>query len=199
MSTTNHDRHHAAIRGTLAQGAGEAPDASAIADATLNTWRRMADRLVPVIGARGVDALFSRSLHVTSKTFPWLAMAGNDGSNAALMTDLKARLADQETAAAAEASHALLVNLTELLTTLIGASLTERLLTPVWLQRYIEIESRLKRVMAVVKVRGSAHSNELRQFEITAEGIIIGDTVLDYEGLLGGQPMRTPAASGTIA
>ena len=93
----------------------------------------MADRLAPVIGARGVDALFSRSLHVTSKTFPWLAMAGNDGNSAALLASLKVRLAGQETAAAAEASDALLVNFTELLATLIGESLTERLLAPVWL------------------------------------------------------------------
>jgi circadian clock protein KaiC len=54
-------------------------------------------------------------------------------------------------------------------------------------ERYIEIESRFKRVMAVVKVRGSAHSNELRQFEITDAGIIIGDPVQDYEGLLSGR------------
>ena len=127
---------HEAIRRTLAQGAGEAPDASAIAEATLNTWQQVADRLAPVIGARGVDALFSRSLHVTSKTFPWLAMAGNDGNDgnsAALLASLKARLAGQETAAAAEASHALLVNFTELLATLIGESLTDRLLAPVWM------------------------------------------------------------------
>ena len=64
-------------------------------------------------------------------------------------------------------------------------------------QRYIEVESRLKRVMAVVKVRGSAHSNELRQFEITDKGIVIGDPMLDYEGLLSGQPRRAPA-SGPI-
>jgi circadian clock protein KaiC len=55
-------------------------------------------------------------------------------------------------------------------------------------ERYIEIESRLKRVMAVVKVRGSAHSNELRLFEITDAGIIIGEPVQDYEGLLSGRP-----------
>jgi circadian clock protein KaiC len=48
--------------------------------------------------------------------------------------------------------------------------------------------------MAVVKVRGSAHSNELRQFEITDEGIVIGNPVLGFEGLLSGQPMRTPAS-----
>ena len=117
----------------LAQSAGEAPDASAIAEATLSTWRQVMDQLAPVIGARGVDALFSRSLHVTSKAFPWLAMAGNDGNGAARLASLKARLAGQETAAAAEASHTLLVNFTELLATLIGASLTERLLAPVWL------------------------------------------------------------------
>ena len=132
MSTTSNDLHHEAIRRTLAQGAGEAPDASVIAEATLNTWRQVTDRLAPVIGARGVDALFSRSLHVTSKTFPWLAMAGNDGNSAALLAGLKLRLAGQETAAAAQASYSLLVNFTELLATLIGASLTERLLAPVW-------------------------------------------------------------------
>lgn len=55
-------------------------------------------------------------------------------------------------------------------------------------QRYIEVESRLQRVLAVVKVRGSAHSSEIRRYEISDDGIIIGDQVLDYEGILGGQP-----------
>ena len=57
-------------------------------------------------------------------------------------------------------------------------------------QRYIEIESHLQRVMAVVKVRGSAHSNAIRLFEITDDGILIGEPVRDFEGLLGGQPTR---------
>jgi circadian clock protein KaiC len=57
-------------------------------------------------------------------------------------------------------------------------------------QRYIEVDSCLKRVMAVVKVRASDHSNELRQFEITDAGLVIGDRMADYEGLLGGRPTR---------
>jgi len=128
---------HEAMRRTLAQGAGEAPNASAIAEATLNIWRQVATRLTPVIGVRGVDALFSRSLHVTSKTFPWLSMAGNDGNSNALLASLNVRLASQETAAAAEASDALLVTFTELLATLIGESLTDRLLVPVWVPRLL--------------------------------------------------------------
>jgi circadian clock protein KaiC len=59
-------------------------------------------------------------------------------------------------------------------------------------QRYIEVDSRLKRIMAVVKVRASDHSNELHLYEIDGDGIVVGDSLGQYEGLLGGQPkMRT--------
>lgn len=61
-------------------------------------------------------------------------------------------------------------------------------------QRYIEVESRLRRVMAVVKVRASAHSDQLREFTIRADGIHIGATLSDQEGLLGGRPTRKPHA-----
>jgi len=59
-------------------------------------------------------------------------------------------------------------------------------------QRYIEVESRLARVMAVVKVRASSHSSDLRQFEISAQGIVIGDRLVSWDGLLGGRPVRAP-------
>jgi circadian clock protein KaiC len=59
-------------------------------------------------------------------------------------------------------------------------------------QRYIEIDSRLLRVLAVVKVRDSAHSDELRLFSIDDDGIQIGDMLADQEGLLGGRPTRKP-------
>jgi len=55
-------------------------------------------------------------------------------------------------------------------------------------QRYIEVESRLRRVMAVVKVRASAHSDELREFRIDGDGIHVGATLPGQEGLLGGRP-----------
>ncbi len=60
-------------------------------------------------------------------------------------------------------------------------------------QRYLEVQSCLKRVMAVVKVRDSDHCKELREFEITESGIVIGDPILAYEGLLGGRPTRALA------
>ena len=57
-------------------------------------------------------------------------------------------------------------------------------------QRYIELDSCLRRVLAVVKVRGSRHSNELREFLINDDGIQVGQTLPDQEGLLGGRPTR---------
>ena len=57
-------------------------------------------------------------------------------------------------------------------------------------QRYIEVDSRLRRLMAVVKVRGSAHSDELREYSIGQDGIKIGEMLADREGLLGGRPSK---------
>ena len=56
------------------------------------------------------------------------------------------------------------------------------------MQRYIELNGQLRRMMGVVKVRGSAHSKDLRLFEITEEGIVLGETLGRYEGLLTGSP-----------
>jgi circadian clock protein KaiC len=57
-------------------------------------------------------------------------------------------------------------------------------------QRYVELDSRLERVMAVVKLRGSAHSTDLRLFRIDDEGIHLGERLIGYTGLLAGQPVR---------
>ncbi len=56
------------------------------------------------------------------------------------------------------------------------------------MQRYIELDSRLQRMMAVVKLRASHHSNELRLFHIDEDGIQLDGMLVDHEGLLGGRP-----------
>ena len=58
-------------------------------------------------------------------------------------------------------------------------------------QRYIEVDSRLQRMMAVVKIRASAHSSALHLFHIDDDGIKIDEMLVGYEGLLGGRPTRS--------
>ncbi len=55
-------------------------------------------------------------------------------------------------------------------------------------QRYIEIKSQFKRVISVVKVRGSNHSKDIRLFDITDDGIVIGNTLTNYDGIMTGSP-----------
>jgi hypothetical protein len=117
---------------TLGQRAGKLPDANATSEATAATWRLVEAQLVPVIGTRGLDVLFRRALHQTTTAFPWLAASVDRGGSAGPLPSLMACLATQHTAAAAAAAEALLLTFTELLTTLIGESLTERLLAPAW-------------------------------------------------------------------
>ena len=57
------------------------------------------------------------------------------------------------------------------------------------IQRYVEIDAQLKRAMAVVKVRSSPHSKDLRAYEISTDGeIVIGRALKGYRGLLTGRP-----------
>ena len=61
------------------------------------------------------------------------------------------------------------------------------------MQRYIEIAGQFKRAISVVKVRGSAHSKDIRLFDITEEGITIGETLSSYAGILTGRPKAQAA------
>jgi circadian clock protein KaiC len=57
------------------------------------------------------------------------------------------------------------------------------------MQRYVEIDGEIKRALAVVKVRSSQHSKELREYEISSEGgIVVGPPLKGYEGILTGTP-----------
>jgi circadian clock protein KaiC len=58
------------------------------------------------------------------------------------------------------------------------------------LMRYLELGGILRRMMTVIKVRGSDHSKDLRLYEVHAQGLAIGERVPLYEhGLLTANPM----------
>jgi len=132
MQTTDSHLLYKTIRMTLEHRARSLPDTNATPEAIAATWRLMEAQLAPVIGARGLDVLFRRAQHQTVTTFPWLAASVDRGGSTGPLPSLMACLATQHAAAAAEAACALLSTFTELLATLIGESLTERLLAPVW-------------------------------------------------------------------
>jgi circadian clock protein KaiC len=69
------------------------------------------------------------------------------------------------------------------------------------IQRYVEIEGQLRKVLAVVKMRGSSHSGDFRAYEITGNGVLLREGLRDYHGITTGVPTgrlqrRQPAYPG---
>jgi circadian clock protein KaiC len=58
--------------------------------------------------------------------------------------------------------------------------------------RYVEIDGQLRKVLMVVKMRGGNHSKDIREYIISARGlVIIKPRRTDYNGLTTGVPTRT--------
>jgi len=54
--------------------------------------------------------------------------------------------------------------------------------------RFVSINGQLRKMMVVIKMRRSAHSIDMREFEITPEGFVIGERLRGYRGLTTGVP-----------
>jgi len=58
--------------------------------------------------------------------------------------------------------------------------------------RYVEIDSQLRKVMVVIKMRGGNHSKDIREYVITDKGVVvIRPRSTEYDGLTTGIPERT--------
>lgn len=126
--STGAQRIEAALTRQVEAGA----DSEVIADAACEFWRRIDATLSPIIGRHGMAALFRRSLHLTLVAHPSLATAAAATSAPGDFTALRAVLAGHAGADAVPLNAALLATFCDLLSSLIGATLTERLLNPVW-------------------------------------------------------------------
>jgi hypothetical protein len=112
--------------------AHEGAAAPVIADEVVRLWGRMDGALRPVVGARGVAALYGRSLQLAAVPHPWLAAAGNGSWKLMDLKLLRQQLASQpaEEAVAAGLDH--LGQFDQLLGSLIGHTLKDQLLAPAW-------------------------------------------------------------------
>jgi circadian clock protein KaiC len=65
-------------------------------------------------------------------------------------------------------------------------------------QRYVEIGGELRKVLAVVKTRGSGHSTEFREYTLTPEGAVLGESLVGYHGITTGVPNREDGSDGGL-
>ncbi len=133
MSTDDQERRR--ITALLAPRAGEEPPAAQTALAVITAWHAIDDAMTPVVGPRGLVALYLRALHLTASDAA-LAAAGEPAklalSAATTPALLQALIAHQSPADATTTGTTFLQVFYALLSSLVGPSLTERLLRAVW-------------------------------------------------------------------
>lgn len=81
-----------------------------------------------------------------------------------------------------------------------GDSVTEKhistLTDSIILLRYVELQGEMRRGITVLKMRGSAHDKEIREYRIEADGMSVGEPMREVSGVLSG---RLQFARGTAA
>ena len=107
------------------------------ADATLTQWTVIGSSLVPILGPRGFAAVSKRSLELAGAKHPWLADLARLDDDADIPVTgeaLRAAVARQKSKEAVHGSQTYVAAIQDLLSSLVGPSLTERLLRKVWTQ-----------------------------------------------------------------
>ena len=130
MSTLSEESRQ--IVASLAQRVGPNADIAIVAQAIASILQDMDAALTPIIGPQGVAALYRRSLHLCASKHPRLAGTYDSVQASLDLTALKSVIVEQSEADALFFGEVLLMTYYELLTTLIGPSLTARLLHGVW-------------------------------------------------------------------
>jgi circadian clock protein KaiC len=62
------------------------------------------------------------------------------------------------------------------------------------LQRYFEIDGELRTFISVIKTRARGHSRDLRAYEVTSRGIVVGDRLNEFTGIITAVPRHTRPA-----
>lgn len=125
MTASNVQRHQL-IQRAMARSSGD------MANVAVNLWQPLTSQLISIVGEGGFNALYARSLHLVSRQYPWLSSGTPADSGNPEFKALKSSLEKQDAADAFQASLAFLTLFTDALSSLIGESLTTRILTSAW-------------------------------------------------------------------
>ncbi len=125
MMATVHEQRQRMIEHALLR------DPGAVAEVSIGLWQQLATALNQIIGERGVESMYARSLHQSQKHFSWLTLHAPQTLEAA-MTMLRGDLLGQPAPQACAASTAMLTHFITTLILLIGELLTNSILRQAW-------------------------------------------------------------------
>jgi len=121
----DHHRHQ-----TIQLAIAQRPDA--MVNTSIDLWERLASTLVLTIGTDGFQSLFSRSVHITGKTFPWMMPGHAFHAVESEFVGLRTCLEGQGSEESSAASASLLNSFIDMLALLLGEQLTKGILNTAW-------------------------------------------------------------------
>lgn len=127
-----HSQERDGIAAFLERAVSDGASSEEVAALVATNFKDIHDALAPIVGQRGMAALYRRTLHLCRAGNAWLPVGAEGTASEMDVSALISVLSRQTSAEAASAGTQLLESFRALLATLIGESLTERLLRPVW-------------------------------------------------------------------
>jgi hypothetical protein len=112
----------------LRKGQDSDVPAAEMAARAIALWHQVVTPFAQIIGPRGATALLRRALVLTATRHPWLTQAVTAAPSGQDLSSLAAAFERRPAADVSAANEALLRNFFDLLASLIGAALTQRLL-----------------------------------------------------------------------
>ncbi len=102
------------------------------ADMAIMLWELMAAKIISIIGEKGFQSLYVRSVFLSVRKFPWLAQYNPKSEINNQFSELKTYFEMQISEQIKEANTQLLLTLTDILASLIGEPLTTNILCMAW-------------------------------------------------------------------
>jgi hypothetical protein len=103
-----------------------------VADAAIILWEQLAIQVVSIVGEDGFNALYVRSIFLSRSTFPGLPAIPLPPQKGHRFAELKISFEGQSPVQVREANSLLLITLTDILASLIGEQLINRILRLAW-------------------------------------------------------------------
>jgi len=125
MASINPHRHQ-----TIQLVIAQRPDA--VVNTSIDLWERLASTLILSIGEIGFQSLFSRNIHATAKTFPWMILSHSIRAAESKFVELRTCLEGQGVEESSAASASLLNAFIDMLILLIGEQLSTNILSLAW-------------------------------------------------------------------
>ncbi|SDA20272.1 hypothetical protein SAMN05216315_11332 [Nitrosospira sp. Nsp18] len=103
-----------------------------VADAIIILWAQLATQIISIVGEDGFNALYVRSIFLSRSTFPELPAITLSPQKNHRFAELKISFEGQSPVQVREANSLLLITLTDILASLIGEQLINRILHLAW-------------------------------------------------------------------